>query len=175
MRKRATWLVVALLGGALVAGCGGSRGSTASTPAEPGPAAAGTTSAPATTSSAAAVTTATSTASGPTHAGATASPATTGPVSAGSTSTSAASGVTTGATSSSQAGQQSAACKRTIQKQLKLSTSAKAELEAFCDKATSGNPAALQKVAQQACAVLVKASVPAGAARERALAACKAQ
>jgi hypothetical protein len=113
--KLSTWLVVALAGGVLVAGCGSSSKSTSSSQ-----------------------TTA-------------ARPAT--PLNA----------------------QQRAACRRAIQTQSTISASAKAKLERrICEKAPPSNQAAQQKEIQEACVELVNAShIPAGPARERALAVCK--
>ena|ERR1700730_9040118 len=65
-------------------------------------------------------------------------------------------------------------CKQSIQAQKAISPSAKAKLEAVCEKAASGDPNALHKAAQEACVELIKAAhIPAGAYRERALAYCK--
>ena len=115
--KLSTWLVVALAGGAIFAGCGSSSKSTAgsqttSTPARP---------------------------------------------------------VT------SLTAQQLAACKRTIQAESTISASAKTKLEQrICKNPPPGNQAAQQKEVEDACVELVNAShIPAGAARERALAVCK--
>jgi hypothetical protein len=67
-----------------------------------------------------------------------------------------------------------AACKQAIQAQTTLPAGAKGKLEAICAKAASGDQAAVRKVAQEVCEEVVKNSaVPAGAAREQALAACK--
>ncbi len=115
--KVSTWLAVAVVGGALLAGCGSSSSSQ-------------TTSTAATTSS-------------------------------------------TSAGTSAVGQQDVAACKHTVQSQPSLSASAKAKLEATCDKAASGNPATLQQVAHEACVELVNAShVPAGVSKEEALAIC---
>ena len=120
--KLSTWLVVALAGGVLLAGCGSSSKSTAGSQ---------------TTSTASTVT----------------GPAALTPV---------------------QAQQAVATCKRSIQAQSGISASIKAQLAKTCEKAATGSPADLQKVAQEVCVELVNAShIPAGAARERALAICK--
>jgi hypothetical protein len=115
--KLSTWLVVALAGGALVAGCGSSSKSTSSSQ---------------TTSTGA-------------------SPPT--PLTA----------------------QQVATCKHNIQALSTISASAKTKLELrICKSVAFGTQAAQQKAVQDACVELVNAlHVPAGAARERALAVCK--
>jgi hypothetical protein len=142
MQKLSRWLLVALAGGALLAGCGSSS-STSSTQtiltSSQGTSPATTASTPATTSS----------------------------------------GSTTGAattTATPKTPQQEAtSCKQAVQAQKTLSPSAKAKLEAICEKGASGNAAAQHKAAQEACVELVNAShIPAGAARERALAICRA-
>jgi hypothetical protein len=64
-------------------------------------------------------------------------------------------------------------CKHSIQVQPSLSASAKAKLEKTCGKAATGGQAAMEEVAKRVCVELVNAShVPAGQARERALAVC---
>jgi hypothetical protein len=157
IRKLSTWLVVALAGGAFLAGCGSSSNSTsssqtASPPATTSSAPAGTTSPSGTTSSAPARTT--STAATPIPRG-----ATTGP----------------GVPRNASPTQVVAACKQSIQAQPTISASAKTKLEGICAKA-GGDRAALHRVAQEVCVELVNASrVPAGASKERALAVCKTQ
>jgi hypothetical protein len=127
-----TWLLAALIAGALLAGCGSSSSTTSSAT-------------PATTSTPAAATTTSSTPS-----------ATTTPI-----------GGAAGAAAV-------AACKQAVQAQTTLPAGAKSKLEAICAKAASGDQAAVRKVAQEVCEEVVNASaVPAGAAREQALAACK--
>jgi hypothetical protein len=69
-----------------------------------------------------------------------------------------------------------AACKQAIQAQTTLPASAKSKLEAVCSKAASGDQAAVKKAAEEVCEEVVnRASPPAGAAREQALAACKSK
>jgi hypothetical protein len=68
-----------------------------------------------------------------------------------------------------------AACKRTIHSQSTLTAGAKSKLEAVCGKAAKGDTAAVHKAAQEVCEEVIRTSaVPAGSAREHALAACKA-
>jgi hypothetical protein len=67
-----------------------------------------------------------------------------------------------------------ASCKQSIHAQPTISASAKTKLEGLCAKVSSGDRAALHKVAQEVCVELVNASqVPAGVSKERALAVCK--
>jgi hypothetical protein len=55
-----------------------------------------------------------------------------------------------------------------------LKQSTKERLETICEKAASGDVNARRKAAEEACRELVNASpLPAGEARDRALAACK--
>jgi hypothetical protein len=68
-----------------------------------------------------------------------------------------------------------ASCEQAVNSQHTISASAKAKLEGICKKAGAGGQAGLENVAHEVCTELLEAShVPAGAARERALAACKA-
>jgi hypothetical protein len=68
-----------------------------------------------------------------------------------------------------------AACKQAIQAQSTLPASAKSKLEAVCGKAANGDEAAVRKAAREVCEeVINQSAVPAGPAREQALAACKA-
>ena len=68
-----------------------------------------------------------------------------------------------------------ASCEHAVRSQNTISASAKAKLEAICKKAAGGGQAGVQNVAREVCVELLDAShVPAGAARDRALAACKA-
>jgi hypothetical protein len=68
--------------------------------------------------------------------------------------------------------QEVAACKTTVNSQGTLSASAKSQLDAVCDKAGTGDVAAVQKAASQVCQEIIKDQVPAGAARTQALASC---
>ena len=86
---------------------------------------------------------------------------------------------TPAATSSSPAGGASvqaavAACKQAIQAQSTLPAGAKTKLEAVCLKAANGDTSAVKAAAREVCEEVIKTSaVPAGPAREQALAACK--
>ena len=67
-------------------------------------------------------------------------------------------------------------CKLLVQAQPALAQSAKASLEKTCTKAAGGNEAAFRRIAYKVCVSIINYShVPAGSAREQALAACKAQ
>jgi hypothetical protein len=73
--------------------------------------------------------------------------------------------------------QRVAACKHGFQVLSSVSASTKTELERkFCEKPVATSPTAQKQAVQQACVELVKAfHVPAGVARERAVALCKAK
>jgi TolA-binding protein len=67
-----------------------------------------------------------------------------------------------------------ASCRHGVQSLPRLKKSIKEKLEEICQKAASGDVNAKRKAAQEACRELVNASpLPAGEARNRALAACK--
>jgi hypothetical protein len=68
-----------------------------------------------------------------------------------------------------------ASCKKAIKGESSLSASAKAKLEAICNKASGGSRLELEKVAHEECVALVNATpLPNEAAKQRALAICKA-
>jgi hypothetical protein len=116
--KLSTWLLVALTGGALLAGCGSGNSTTSSQTAAPAP----------------------------------------------------------GAITPAIARRAVARCIHTVRAQTSIPASAKAQLEKTCEKAASGNATALQNTARELCVQFVNAShVPAGIARERALAVCRAK
>jgi TolA-binding protein len=67
-----------------------------------------------------------------------------------------------------------ASCRHGVQSLPHLKQSIKEKLEEICQKAASGDVNAKRKAAEEACRELVNASpLPAGEARDRALAACK--
>jgi hypothetical protein len=67
-----------------------------------------------------------------------------------------------------------ASCRHGVQSLPHLKQSIKEKLEEICQKAASGDVNAKRKGAEEACRELVNASpLPAGEARDRALAACK--
>lgn len=73
-----------------------------------------------------------------------------------------------------QAKQAVSTCKHGVQSQSAIPSSAKAKLEKTCEKAASGDPSALRKVAEEACIELINAShLPSGAIKQRALDLCK--
>jgi hypothetical protein len=73
-----------------------------------------------------------------------------------------------------QAKQAVSTCKHGVQSQSAIPSGAKSKLEKTCEKAASGNPNALRKVAEEACIELINAShLPSGAVKQRALALCK--
>jgi hypothetical protein len=74
------------------------------------------------------------------------------------------------------AAQAAASCKQKVKAQPTLSASARTRLEQLCSQAaTSTDRAAIRKATEEACVSLLNAShVPAGVARERALAVCHA-
>jgi outer membrane murein-binding lipoprotein Lpp len=120
MQKLSTMLVVALAGGALLAGCGSSSTST-------------------------------------------------------TTSTQSSSSTTPLPLTPAQVAQAQASCRQRVQAATSLSASAKAKLTQLCGQAVSTNPAAIRKATEEACVALLDAShIPAGVARERALALCRA-
>jgi hypothetical protein len=127
IRRLSTSMLVALVSGALLAGCGSSSSSSTTSGS--------TSSAPATSS--------TST-SGPSSVPAVASAV--------------------------------AACKQGVQAAPTLSSTTKSKLEGICDKAGSGDEEAARKAAKEVCTEIVNSSpLPAGSAKDQALAACKAQ
>jgi hypothetical protein len=72
-----------------------------------------------------------------------------------------------------QAKQAADTCKKGVQAESSIPSSAKPKLEKTCEKAATGDTSALRTVAQEACVQLVNAAhLPAGAARERALSVC---
>jgi hypothetical protein len=67
-------------------------------------------------------------------------------------------------------------CKKEIAAQKSLPASAKAKLEAVCQKASKGETAAVKKAAQEVCEEVIKGSpLPSSSAKEQALAACRAK
>jgi len=156
-RPHHTALLAALLAAAaLTAGCGSSSSSSGAS-ATTGPTVS-TSSTPATSQ------TGTSAATTPTG-------TTTAPTSSSTTPTS-----TTGTSTSPiphPPANAVAACKHGVQSLPHLKQSTKARLETICEKADA-DPNARRKAAEEACRELVNASpLPAGKAKERALAACK--
>jgi hypothetical protein len=65
-----------------------------------------------------------------------------------------------------------AACKQSVAAQPTLSAGANKDLATLCEKAASGDAAAVKKATKEVCIKVVKESVPAGAAQDAALASC---
>ncbi|HMD57634.1 MAG TPA: hypothetical protein VKG82_09205 [Solirubrobacteraceae bacterium] len=67
-----------------------------------------------------------------------------------------------------------AACKQAVQAQTSLSSTVRGRLEVICQKAASGNHAAVVQAAREVCEEVIKSSsLPAGTAKEQALAGCR--
>ena len=76
--------------------------------------------------------------------------------------------------SGAQLAQAVAVCKQQIQSQSTLPAGAKGKLEAVCEKAARGDTGAVKQAAREICEEVVNNSkIPAGAAKEQALTACK--
>ena len=68
-----------------------------------------------------------------------------------------------------------AECKSVIKEAPTLGASTKAKVEAICNKAADGDLAGARAAAKEVCEEVINSSpIPAGAIKERALAACKA-
>lgn len=143
VRRLPRYPLILLAAAALFAGCGSSSSSSSSSPA-------------ATATGSTATLPTSPTAGAPTRSGSTSS-----------TATSTTPNPPTGAAAV-------ASCKRGVQSLPNLQQSTKERLETICEKASSGDVNARRKAAEEACRELVNASpLPAGEARDRALAACK--
>jgi hypothetical protein len=138
------WLLVAALGGALIAGCGGGGSSTSGTHSASTSAA--TTSSAAATTSSTATTTGTSKSS-PTTPNLAANPA--------------------------ALAEAVAVCKSIIARAPTLSASTKAKVESICDKAEHGDLAGARAAAKEVCTEVIDASPIPQPAKAQALAACK--
>ena len=66
-----------------------------------------------------------------------------------------------------------AACKSSIDRSPQLTSSDKAELKKVCAKAASGDVQAARKAAADVCVKVAERAIPAGSARDQAVAACK--
>lgn len=64
-------------------------------------------------------------------------------------------------------------CKQSVNSAQSLSSAAKKDLDNLCEKAGSGDEDAARKASQDVCVRIVKDTVPAGAARDQAVDACK--
>lgn len=65
-----------------------------------------------------------------------------------------------------------AQCKSSIAANPAVKDNIKADLQAICDKAASGNPADVKSAIKEVCTKIVESSVPAGSAQDQAKAAC---
>jgi hypothetical protein len=130
MQRPVTWLIVALMGAALLAGCGGGSSSTASSQSTSTPSAA------------------------------TPAPATTSPT------------PTTGAGGLSVQ-QAVASCRSVVKRATTLPANLKAKVEGICNKAANGDVAGARAAAKEVCLEVINSyPIPAGAAKDQALAAC---
>jgi hypothetical protein len=81
---------------------------------------------------------------------------------------------TTDLTKSSATAAAVESCRRGAKAIPTLSSSTRIKIEAICDKAASGNPAAVRTAAREVCEEIVKASpLPEGSAKQHAIAGCK--
>jgi hypothetical protein len=81
---------------------------------------------------------------------------------------------TTGSTTTPATAAAVESCRRGAKAIPTLSTSTRVKIEAICDKAASGNPAAVRTAAREVCEEIVKASpLPEGSAKQHAVAGCK--
>jgi hypothetical protein len=145
--RRSSPLAVALMCGALLAGCGSSGSSTtSSTPAASTPTTSSTAAAskPATAATTPTVSTATPTA-----------PSATG-------------------LSSAAVAQYVAICKSIVDREPTLAANVKSKVEGICNKAAHGDLAAARSAAKEVCVEVINASPIPSVAKEKALAACKA-
>lgn len=145
--RRSPLLAIALLCGALLAGCGSSDSTTSST----------TITTPATTSS--------STPSSPAAAATT-------PTSSTSSSSAAAAAAAAGVAGAGVA-TYVAVCKSIVQREPTLSASVKSKVEGICNKAASGNLAGARAAAKEVCVEVINASPIPTADKEKAITACK--
>jgi hypothetical protein len=149
IRQRSKWLVVVVIGSVFIAGCGSSS-SSSSTSSQSGSTAA---------------TTGTTTSS---------TPASTGTTSSAPSTSSTPSTIPNPASSAGLA-DAVAECRSVIKEAPTLSASTKTKVEAICNKAADGDLAGARAAAKEVCEEVINASpIPAGAVKERALAACKA-
>ncbi len=80
-----------------------------------------------------------------------------------------------GAASSAAGAEAVAACKKAAQSDAALSTSEKSELEGICGHAASGTASAVHQTEAELCTAIAKSPRLPAAAKEQALAACKAE
>ncbi len=80
-----------------------------------------------------------------------------------------------GAASSAVGAQAVAACKKAVQADAALSASEKGKLESICEHAASGSASAVHQTESELCTDIASSSKLPAAAKEQALAACKAE
>jgi hypothetical protein len=81
---------------------------------------------------------------------------------------------TTDLTKSSATAAAVESCRRGAKAIPTLSSSTRTKIETICDKAASGNPAAVRTAAREVCEEIVRASpLPEGSAKQHAVAGCK--
>jgi hypothetical protein len=81
---------------------------------------------------------------------------------------------TTGSTTSPATAAAVESCRRGAKAIPTLSSSTRVKIETICDKAASGDPAAVRTAAREVCEEIVKASpLPEGSAKQHAIAGCK--
>lgn len=66
-----------------------------------------------------------------------------------------------------------AACKSSIEQNPAVKDDIKADLQAICEKAASGNPDDVKAAIKEVCVKVVESSVPGGSAQDQAKAACE--
>ena len=74
--------------------------------------------------------------------------------------------------SNPQVKQAVASCKQSVDQAQRLSASIKSDLKKLCDKAGSGDAAAVRKASREVCVKIVEQNVPAGPGRDQAKSAC---
>ena len=84
---------------------------------------------------------------------------------------SATTGVLTLKSNGSAVSQAVATCKASVA-QAQVDAASKADLDALCEKAASGDLEAVRKAAREVCRKIIQRNVPAGSSRDQALQAC---
>lgn len=143
--RRSPLLAAALLCGALLAGCGSSSNSTGSSGSTASTAATTATTTPAASTQASTATTSTSPSS-----------------------------IISSAASATGVAEYVAICKEIIQKDPTLPANVKSKVEGICAKAAAGDLAGARTAAKEVCVEVIDASPISTAAKEKALAECKA-
>jgi hypothetical protein len=79
-----------------------------------------------------------------------------------------------GSVKSPQAKQAVANCKKSVSQAPNIKADIKSDLQGICEKAGSGDEAAVRKATKEVCVKIVESSAPAGPARDQAKKACDA-